>query len=153
MVTSPFRTGLLQRTEFSLTSKLIQRWAVLKEEKLCSDRAHLPQPSGRCWCTAGPHQARDFYPAIKVKMEELWAEGEGVLFSAAGLPLYQVRETGKVQFEMASLWWVPAAQRSCPASSIPPPPALYFYCLKTPALTLIWLLRNWPHWKLTQSPT
>lgn len=28
--------------------------------------------------------------------------GERVLFSAAGLPLYQVRETGKVHFEMAS---------------------------------------------------
>lgn len=106
-------------------------WAALKKEELCSDHAHLPQPWGRCWCTAGPHQAWDFYPAIRVKMEELWAEGKRVLFSAAGLPLYQVRETGKVHFEVASSWWVQVAQRSYSASSLPPPPALYFYCLKS----------------------
>lgn len=90
-----------------------------------------PTTLGRLLMLSWPTPSRGLYPAIKVKREELWAEGERVLLSAAGLPLHQVRETGKVHFGTASSWWVKAAQRSCPASSRPPPPALYFYCLKS----------------------
>ena len=77
-----------------------------------------------------PQQASALLPYYKSEEGTAVSRGRETTILSSW-PLYQVRETGKVHFEMASSLWVSAAKRNCHASSLPSPPAVYFYCLRS----------------------
>lgn len=111
-LTSPFMIGLQQSSTVPLSwlngellgRRQLSALTVLTSRNPCADAdALLEQMLMHSWPQSKPVH---FYPAIKVKREQLWAEGERerALFSAAGLYV-RLGKPGKCTLKVHSSSW------------------------------------------------